>query len=91
MNIENNTIAPYEVIEEIEILREFAFGLMTDVDRVIDEKKVDEDCIKLLKFVSGEVLNIYHSMFKIKTLKEAYICRGKLQMVNSMIKELEVK
>ena len=87
----DNRVAPYEVIEEIDVLREFAFGLMADVDRVIDDKKVDEECIKLLRFVSKEVLNMYHSIFKIKTLKDAYVCRGKLQMVNSMIKELEMK
>lgn len=39
---------------------------------MIDDKKVDEDCIKLLSFVSKEVLDLYHSMFEIKTLKDAY-------------------
>lgn len=84
------TPIPYEVIEEIEILREFAFGIIADIIN-IKENENDNSIIKFLTEIEDYVSNLYSNMFKIFTLKEAYICRGKLQAINEILKSHELK
>lgn len=74
----------YEVIKEIEVLREFAAGLCADLRRYI-EKNPDD---KMVNAILEEVENVYTGVYDIDTLKEAYIARGKLQIVNTALKNI---
>ena len=74
----------YEVIKEIEVLREFAAGIRADLRRY-KEKNPDD---KFAEAVSDEVCKLYNGVYQIDTLKQAYIVRGKLQMVNDTLKRL---
>lgn len=74
----------YEVIKEIEVLREFAAGICADLIRYREDNADD----KLVEAIAGEVQDLYNGVYKIDTLKEAYIVRGKLQMVNESLKRL---
>lgn len=74
----------YEVIKEIEVLREFAAGIRADLRRYIDKKPMDNFAISLKE----EVEKIYRNVYELDNLKDAYIVRGKLQMVNETLKKL---
>lgn len=74
----------YEVVKEIEVLREFAAGICADLFRY-KEKNGNSDFVDV---ISDEVCNLYNGVYEIETLKEAYIVRGKLQMVNETLKKL---
>ncbi len=76
----------YEVVKEIEVLREFSAGICADLRRYINTKPTDEFAIKLKE----EVEKIYSDVYELETLKDAYIVRGKLQMVNETLKKLNV-
>lgn len=67
----------YEITKEIEILREFAAGICADLIRYKEKNAED----KLVDAISSEVQDLYNGVYKIDTMKEAYIVRGKLQMV----------
>mgnify|MGYP000859287567 CR=1 FL=1 len=72
----------YEVIKEIEVLREFAAGIRADLRRYIDKNPMDNFAVSLKEEVEKIYLNVYDN------LKDAYIVRGKLQMVNETLKKL---
>lgn len=74
----------YEVIKEIEVLREFAANLCADLRRYMEENSED----KMANAMLEEVENVYTGVYDIDTLKEAYIARGKLQIVNIALKKL---
>lgn len=74
----------YEVIKEIEVLREFAAGVCADLIRYKEKNAED----KLVDAIQDEVERLYNGVYNIDTLKEAYIVRGKLQMVNEALKKL---
>lgn len=73
----------YEVVKEIEMLREFAAGICADLIRYKENNEND----KLVDVISDEVRELYNGVYEINTLKEAYIVRGKLQMVNESLKK----
>ena len=77
-------MADYEVVKEIEVLREFAAGICADLRRYIDKKPMDAFAANL----KDEVEKIYREVYELETLKDAYIIRGKLQMVNETLKKL---
>lgn len=77
-------MADYEVVKEIEVLREFAAGICADLIRYRENNAED----KFADVISDEVCKLYNGVYKIDTLKEAYIVRGKLQMVNEALKRL---
>lgn len=80
----------YEVIKEIDVLREFAAVLCADMLRYIDKNKIDKDNTNdLVVALYNKVWKIYNDIFSIDSLKEAYIVRGKLQIINEAIKETE--
>lgn len=88
---ENKTVTtPYEVIEEIEILREYAFGIISDIVN-INEKGQSNFISKLLKGVKDSVSDLYNEIFRINTLKDIYICRGKLQAFDEIVKSIKDK
>ena len=74
----------YEVIKEIEVLREFAAGIRADLRRYIDKNPMDNFAVSLKE----EVEKIYLNVYELDNLKDAYIVRGKLQMVNETLKKL---
>ena len=74
----------YEVVKEIEVLREFAAGICADLIRYKENNPDD----KFAEAVSDEFCKLYNGVYKIDTLKQAYIVRGKLQMVNETLKKL---
>lgn len=74
----------YEVVKEIEVLREFAAGICADLIRYKENNPDD----KFAEAISDEVCKLYNGVYKIDTLKQAYIVRGKLQMVNETLKKL---
>jgi hypothetical protein len=76
----------YSVIEEIEVLREFSSGLLADLWRYKEKQKVSNE---LIDKIEEEVIDIYNGVLKINTLKEAYITRGKLMIVNESLKKLQ--
>lgn len=84
-------IKPYEVIEEIEILREFAFGISADISRAIKKEKTLGNSTQILEILNSEIIDIYNNIFKIETLEDANICCGKLQIVNESIKKYNIK
>ena len=77
-------MADYEVVKEIEVLREFAAGICADLRRYIDKKPTDDFAISLRE----EVEKIYRNVYELNTLKDAYVVRGKLQIVNEILKKL---
>ena len=74
----------YEVVKEIEVLREFAAGIRADLRRYIDKNPMDNFAVNLKE----EVEKIYLNVYELDNLKAAYIVRGKLQMVNETLKTL---
>ena len=74
----------YEVIKEIEVLREFAANLCAYLRRYMEENSED----KMANAMLEEVENVYTGVYDIDTLKEAYIARGKLEIINIALKKL---
>ena len=74
----------YEVIKEIEVLREFAAGIRADLRRYSDKIPMDNFAVNIKEKVEKIYLNVY----ELDNLKDAYIVRGKLQMVNETLKKL---
>ena len=74
----------YEVIKEIEVLREFAAGIRADLRRYLDKNPMDNFAASLKE----EVEKIYRNVYELDNLKNAYIVRGKLQIVNETLKKL---
>lgn len=73
----------YEVIEQIEVLREYASGILGDVYRLYE--KNPNPVLKELEKCVGKLRN---SVYGIENMKEAYILRGKLQMAAELVKNL---
>ena len=74
----------YEVVKEIEVLREFAAGICADIIRYQDTNSND----KFINVIADEVRDLYNGVYEINSLKDAYIVRGKLQIVNESLKKL---
>ena len=82
----------YKVIQQIEVLREFSSGILADISRYINENNIDrQDTTNLMVVIDKIVTDIWDGVYSIKTMKEAYIVRGKLQIINEVIKELDSK
>lgn len=79
----------YKVIQQIEVLREFASGILADISRHINENNINrDDKTNLMIVIDEKVTEIWDDVYSIKTLKDAYIVRGKLQIINEVMKEL---
>lgn len=90
--MENRTKVDYEVIQQIEVLREFASGILADITRYINENNINrDDKTNMMVIIDEKVTKIWDDVYSIKTLKEAYIVRGKLQIIDETIKELTNK
>lgn len=78
-------LTDYEVVKEIEVLREFAAGICADLRRYIKKKPMDDFAVSLQE----EVEKIYRNVYGLDNLKDAYIVRGKLQIVNETLKKIK--
>ena len=76
----------YEVIEQIEVLREYASGILGDIYRV-REKNPDP----LLEELEKSVGKLRNNVYCIESMKEAYILRGKLQMAAELTEKANLK
>ena len=82
----------YKVIQQIEVLREFSSGILADIERYIRKNNIDrEDNTNFMIIIKKKVVDLWGGVYSIKTMKEAYIVRGKLQIINEVIKELDSK
>lgn len=87
--MKNRIKVDYEVIEQIEVLREFASGILANITRCINEKNINrDDKTNMMVIIDEKITKIWDEVYSIKTLKEAYIVRGKLQIIDETIKEL---
>lgn len=78
----------YKIIEEIELLRESAAGILAEIHRYAKAKESDGTAERnILRAMEQEVSEIYRGLLDIQTMDEALILRGKLQMANQIMKK----
>lgn len=81
----------FEVIQQIEVLREFAAGVLADMRRYMEKENIDiKNNENLIVAMYGRVEDLYDAVYDIKSMKDAMIARGKLQIVNESLKALSV-
>lgn len=73
----------FKVIQEIEVLREFAAGIIADIFRCIE----NTDNSNLLTSLKNEAISIYRNVYFISSMEQAYIARGKLQIINEIVEQ----
>ena len=80
----------YNVTRELEVLREFSAGVLAGLRRYMKKQNISLDNNKDFSVIMyNNVLATYNNVYRIRTLEDAYVARGKLQIINEGLKELE--
>ena len=80
----------YNVTRELEVLREFSAGILAGLRRYMKKQNISLDNNKDFSVIMyNNVLATYNNVYRIRTLEDAYVARGKLQIINEGLKELE--
>lgn len=89
--MENKKI-DFEVVQQIEVLREFAAGVLADLRRYMEKENIDsENNENLIAVMYDTVVDEYDAVYNIRSMKEAMIARGKLQIINESLKKVVVE
>ena len=90
-SMENKKI-DFEVVQQIEVLREFAAGVLADLRCYMEKENIDsENNENLIAVMYDTVVDEYDAVYNIRSMKEAMIARGKLQIINESLKKVVVE
>lgn len=79
----------FEVVQQIEVLREFAAGILADLDRYIEKKEMEDGKEEpFVMQIKDALVDEYDGIYDIRSMKEAMIVRGKLQIINDSLKKV---
>ena len=82
----SNTYINHAVAEQISVLSQFSADLLADLHRYI--AKSNTTTIAPFVFqVYSQLIDIHNNIYNIKTLNEALITRGKLQIIHDCLKK----
>lgn len=78
----------FEVVQQMEVLREFAADILADLDRYIEKEMEEGKEEPFVMQIKDTLVDEYDGIYNIRSMKEAMIVRGKLQIINDSLKKV---
>lgn len=83
----------YETTLNKEVIREVSAGILSDLDRYIEEKQIKEDSNDLILGIRKKVLYIYKNIYGNKiynSMNDILEIKGQLKMINELLMDIGV-